>query len=142
MSGKRIRSMAFGTMLSLSLLMSLNAYGLSSTSSLPKELSAESKACIDCHISTTAGIYQQWGRSKHFRANVGCYECHEAKKGAKGGFEHNGFFISVIVSPLDCGRCHPKEAEELMSSHHGKADRILGSMDNIMADVAEGNNGW
>jgi hydroxylamine dehydrogenase len=128
------------TVFLLSLLASFEAYALT-TSGLPGELSVQSKTCIGCHISTTAGIYEQWGRSKHFRANVGCYECHEAKKGAKGGFEHNGFFISVIVSPLDCGRCHPKEAEELMNSHHGKADRIIGSMDNLMADVAEGNNG-
>ena len=21
--------------------------------------------------------YQQWGRSKHFMANIGCYECHK-----------------------------------------------------------------
>lgn len=133
-------SFIFVPMFFLSLLISFEAHGLTK-SGLPKELSSESKKCIECHSSTTAGIYQQWGRSKHFRANVGCYECHEAKEGAKGGFEHNGFFISVIVSPLDCGRCHPKEAEELMSSHHGKADRIIGSLDNIVAEVAEGDNG-
>lgn len=123
-----------------SVFLPFEAYGLTS-SSLPKELSSESKTCIGCHSSTTPGIYQEWGRSKHFRANVGCFECHEAKKGAKGSFEHNGFNISVIVSPLDCGRCHGKEAQQFMSSHHGKADRIIGSMDNLVADVAEGNYG-
>jgi len=128
------------TLTFLLLIISLGAYG-ATTSSLPKELSAESKKCVECHSSTTASIYQQWGNSKHYRANVGCYECHEAKKGARGAFLHNGLFISVIVSPLDCARCHGKEAEEFMNSHHAKADRITGSLDNILADVAEGNNG-
>ncbi|MBF0563623.1 MAG: hydroxylamine oxidoreductase [Nitrospirae bacterium] len=129
-----------GAGLFLLLLISFGAYG-ETKSGLPKELSNESKKCVECHSSTTVNIYQQWGNSKHFRANVGCYECHEAKKDAKGGFEHNGFFISVIVSPLDCARCHGKEAEEFMSSHHSKAGRITGSLDNVLADVAEGNNG-
>jgi nitrate/TMAO reductase-like tetraheme cytochrome c subunit len=109
------------------------------SSSLPKELSTESKACVACHSSTTTGIYQQWGDSKHFRANVGCYECHGKKKDAPGAFEHNGFTISVIVSPNDCGSCHGKEATEFLSSHHGKADRIIGSADNLLGEVVEGN---
>ncbi|MDA8389108.1 MAG: multiheme c-type cytochrome [Nitrospiraceae bacterium] len=132
--------MVFVTVFFLSLLMSLGAYGLTK-SGLPKELSSESGKCIGCHSSTTPAIYQQWGKSRHYRANVGCYECHQAKKGAKGGFEHYGFFISVIVSPLDCSRCHPEETAEFESSHHAKAAHILGSMDNILADVVEGDNG-
>jgi len=131
--------MMSATWMFLLLILSLGAYG-ETKSSLPKELSVESKKCVECHSSTTATIYQQWGNSKHYRANVGCYECHESKKGAKGAFEHNGFFISVIVSPLDCARCHGKEAEEFMNSHHSKAGRITGSLDNIVADLAEGNN--
>lgn len=118
----------------------LNADGFSS-SGLPKELSSESKTCTGCHSSTTTGIYQEWGQSKHFRANVGCYECHQAKKGAPGSFDHNGFSISVIVSPRDCGRCHGKETEEFTTSHHGKADRIIGSADNTLGEVVEGNSG-
>lgn len=70
------------TGLFLLLFVSFNAYG-EVKSGLPKELTSESKKCIECHSSTTVGIYQQWGQSKHFRANVGCYECHEAKKAPK-----------------------------------------------------------
>ncbi|MBF0520948.1 MAG: hydroxylamine oxidoreductase [Nitrospirae bacterium] len=108
---------------------------------IPKELSKESQACVACHASTTINIYQHWGRSKHFRANVGCYECHMKKKGDPGAFEHNGAIISIIVSPKDCGKCHAKETDEFVNSHHSKAGRIMGSMDNIVADVAEGNLG-
>jgi len=109
------------------------------SSGLPKEASEESKACVACHRSTTTGIYQQWGESKHFRANVGCHECHGKKNGAPGAVEHHGYTISVIVSPYDCGGCHSKEATEFLSSHHGKADRIIGSADNLLGEVVEGN---
>ncbi|WP_420266968.1 multiheme c-type cytochrome [Candidatus Magnetominusculus dajiuhuensis] len=108
---------------------------------IPKELSKESQACVGCHQGTTTSIYQQWGKSKHFRANVGCYECHMKKKGDPGAFEHNGATISVIVSPKDCSKCHTKEFDEFENSHHSKAAHIIGSMDNIIADVAEGNMG-
>jgi hydroxylamine dehydrogenase len=136
---KKRQSVVFVIVFFFSLLTSFEAYGLAK-SGLPGELSGESKACISCHSTTTPGIYQEWGRSKHFRANVGCYECHQAKEGAKGSFKHNGFNISVIVSPLDCDRCHSSETKEFMSSRHSKADRIIGSSDNVIAEVAEGNN--
>ena len=44
-------------------------------------MSEETKACVDCHKQENAPIYQQWGNSKHYRANVGCYECHAAAEG-------------------------------------------------------------
>jgi len=44
-------------------------------------MSAETKACVECHKTENAAIYQQWGGSKHFRANIGCYECHMAQEG-------------------------------------------------------------
>ncbi len=42
--------------------------------------SAESAQCVDCHRTENPGLYQQWGRSRHFGANIGCYECHVAEK--------------------------------------------------------------
>lgn len=45
------------------------------------------------------------------------------------------------VSLKDCARCHEKEVEEFSHSHHAKAGRILGSLDNILAEVVEGNRG-
>ena len=44
-------------------------------------LSKESATCASCHKEKNPGIYQQWGRSKHYRGNIGCYECHQAAKG-------------------------------------------------------------
>jgi hypothetical protein len=103
-------------------------------------LSAESKECIDCHKKESVGIYQMWGASKHFRANVGCYECHAAEDDDPDVFLHYDRKIAIIVSPKDCARCHSKEVEEFAGSHHSKGARILGSLDNVLAEVVEGNS--
>lgn len=105
------------------------------------EISAETKECVECHKKENASIYQQWGASKHFRANVGCYECHAASEGEPDAFKHEGQWIATIVSPKDCARCHAKETKEFADSHHSKAGRILGSLDNVLAEVVEGNRG-
>lgn len=110
-------------------------------SNLPKEISQTTQECIGCHKETSVNIYQQWGMSKHFRANVGCYECHEAQKGDPDAIDHEGVLISIIVSPKDCARCHEKEVDEFVNSHHSKAGRIMGSLDNTLAEVVEGNRG-
>jgi hypothetical protein len=109
--------------------------------SLPVKLSDETKTCLQCHKDINQGMYQQWGGSKHFGANVGCYECHKAEKGDADAMEHNGFTVSVIVSPKDCARCHEKEVKEFEGSHHSKAGQIMGSLDNLLAEVVEGNRG-
>ena len=105
-------------------------------------LSKESQECLKCHKDTDAGIIQQWGESYHYRANVGCYECHAASEGEPDAYEHFGATIAIIVSPKDCGQCHEKEAKEFAGSHHSKAGRILGSLDNRLAEVVEGNRSF
>ena len=105
------------------------------------ELSAESKACIECHKEVSAALYEQWGDSRHYGANIGCFECHSAVAGDADGFEHFDQFIAIIVSPKDCGRCHEREVTEFTAWHHSKAGCILGSLDNILAEVVEGNRG-
>lgn len=107
-----------------------------------RELSDATMECIDCHKKENAPIYQQWGSSKHFRGNVGCFECHSADKSDPDAMRHHGYTIAVIVSPKDCARCHTKEVEEFVGSRHSKAGRILGSLDNILAEVVEGNSAF
>lgn len=108
----------------------------------PGRLSAKSQKCVDCHKDKTPALYEQWGKSKHYRGNVGCYECHLAKPGDPDAFKHEGEVIAVIVSPRDCGRCHEREVEEFSNSRHAKAGHILGSADNVLAEVVEGNRGF
>lgn len=109
---------------------------------LPAGLTEETRECLDCHRMEHVSLYQQWGNSKHFGANVGCFECHEAADSDVDAFEHNGYTIAVIVSPGDCARCHEKEVDEFVNSHHSKAGRIMGSLDNVLAEIVEGNNGF
>jgi hydroxylamine dehydrogenase len=103
------------------------------------ETSEQSKTCLTCHAPITAGIVGQWQLSSHAKKGVGCFECHQADKGDSDGFDHNGFFIATIVSPKDCARCHDKESKEFQASHHAEAAKILGSLDNVLAEVVEGN---
>jgi hydroxylamine dehydrogenase len=105
------------------------------------ELSKESKACIECHKKENPAIYQQWGASKHFRGNIGCYECHGAQEGEPDAFKHEGQWMATIVSPKDCARCHGRETQEFAESHHSKGARILGSLDNTLAEIVEGYPG-
>ncbi len=117
------------------------AAGLAQGAFAPKEMSAKSKVCIDCHKKESPAIIDQWGTSKHYRGNIGCYECHQAEESDVDAMQHYNTTIAVIVSPKDCARCHEKEVEEFESSHHAKAARILGSLDNRLAEVVEGNRG-
>ncbi len=118
----------------------MSTYGLANPNFA--ELSEETKECIECHKSENASLYQQWGNSKHYGANVGCFECHQANASDPDAFEHNDYTISVIVSPKDCARCHAKEVDEFVNSHHSKAGLIMGSLDNVLAEVVEGNNAF
>jgi hydroxylamine dehydrogenase len=105
-------------------------------------ISENTTECIACHKEYNLVIYQQWGTSKHYRANVGCYECHAAEASDPDVIaDHYGFSIATIVSPKDCSRCHSKEVKEFTASRHAKAGRILGSLDNVLADIVEGNKG-
>ena len=91
----------------------------------PDAMSKETKECVKCHKRNNPGIVQQWGSSKHYRANVGCYECHQADANDEDAFIHDDKkvkkHISIIVSPKDCSNCHTKEVKEMTESHHAKA---------------------
>ncbi len=106
----------------------------------PKEISAETKACVACHQQESLSVVQQWGASKHYRGNVGCFECHQAEEGDADAYIHYDALIATIVTPKDCAKCHEAEVEQFVGSHHSKAGRILGSLDNHLAEVVEGND--
>ncbi len=108
---------------------------------MPANFTDESQACVACHRNESMSVVQQWGASKHYRAKVGCFECHEAQPGDKDAYMHYNFRISTIVSPSDCARCHEREAQEFADSHHSQGARILGSLDNVLAEVVEGDRG-
>ncbi|MBI5757642.1 MAG: hydroxylamine oxidoreductase [Planctomycetales bacterium] len=100
---------------------------------------AKSKACVECHAKTSAGIVNHWEGSTHAVKGVGCVECHQAEKGDVDGFTHYGELIATVVTPRDCSRCHPKESNEFQHSHHAAAGNILASLDNFLAETVEGS---
>jgi len=105
----------------------------------PVVVPATSRQCVDCHGQSTPGLVDHWKGSTHAHKGVGCVECHQAEAGDADGFDHYGAHIAAIVTPMDCGRCHPDEAKEFGASHHAKAGNILASLDNLLAEVVEGS---
>jgi len=102
------------------------------------KVSDETAECLECHTEGTMGIVKQWSDSDHWNAGVGCYECHMADKKDKDAMKHNGFTISIIVSPKDCGRCHEAETAEQEASHHADAGNILNSADALLGQTVGG----
>ena len=94
--------------------------------------------CMTCHKEKTPGIYKQWAMSKHAENNVTCLSCHAAEKGDKDAFMHEGALIATLVTPKDCGVCHPREAKEVNNSYHATAGLILESKDAYLAHVGGG----
>ena len=126
-------------------LLFTQGFATASVKSPPDRMSDETKECVACHKKNNPGLVQMWGASKHYGANVGCYECHAADAKDPDAFIHDDKKvkknISIIVSPKDCSNCHADEAKEMAKSHHAEAGKIMGSLDNLLAEVIEGDNG-
>ncbi len=105
------------------------------------QISEKTAHCISCHGEAGNGkvITQQWKESRHAQMGVGCIDCHKAEEGDVDGFEHHGDKIATIVTPNDCAKCHKKESDEFQASHHADAGMIMGSLDNVLAEVIEGH---
>ena len=103
-------------------------------------ISAESQKCIRCHAQKTPGIVAQWKGSRHAGAGVGCFECHYSlsEKEELGTFTHEGETITTVLSPKACQTCHGAIVAENQRSHHASAAKFIGSLDNVLGEVAEG----
>jgi hydroxylamine dehydrogenase len=103
-------------------------------------LSAASADCIACHTEEQflAAQISEWQRSAHADKQVGCYECHAAEAGDPDAMAHNGYTISVLVTPKDCSECHVLQAEQFAGSRHSQGADILDSADNVLGERVEG----
>ncbi|MFH1983634.1 MAG: multiheme c-type cytochrome [Pseudomonadota bacterium] len=105
----------------------------------PVRLIAESRAdviagttCVDCHRVKTPGVTKDWAAGVHARLNVDCYKCHRANTDSavlKRHLQYDRHPISAVVSPINCGGCHPKQAEEYARSKHANTQEIMWKVD-------------
>ncbi len=98
----------------------------------------DSEKCVSCHNEKSPVISAQWADSRHAELGVGCYECHRAESDDVDAFRHEGKLIATIVTPKDCAQCHEDVAREFEASHHSKAAQFVGSLDNVLGEMAEG----
>ena len=94
--------------------------------------------CMTCHKEKSPGLYNQWYNSQHAVHKITCYDCHKADKGDADAFMHYDARIATLVTPKDCGQCHPKETTEVDNSYHATAGQILESADAYLAHAAAG----
>jgi len=138
----KLRAMLLFTLLSGLLLVAMRTDAASPRSAAKPPavaLSKETQACLGCHRDrATPVVAQQWATSRHAKNGVGCYECHQAEDSDPDAMKHEGFIISMLVTPRDCEPCHGQEVAEFEASHHANAGEILGSLDNVLGEVAEG----
>lgn len=98
-----------------------------------------SKKCLECHTSSQPGLVVAWEKGLHARKGIGCFECHQADPGeADAVRDHFGFTISPLVTPNDCGKCHPAQKESFLKSGHAKAAQAIESIDNYLGNFVEG----
>ena len=98
-------------------------------------------ACVVCHRQRSPALVMEWEHSRHAAMNIGCADCHGATKEKIGAWLHQGAYVSALVTPKDCARCHEPEYKEFSVSHHAMAGEILASLDNVLAEKMAGQPG-
>lgn len=95
--------------------------------------------CVTCHTQATPDIIAQWRESKHGKMGLDCKGCHASEEGKPGATKHfDGSFITAVVSPKVCGKCHTKQEQEFSASYHASAAKFIGSLDNVIGEMIEG----
>lgn len=143
---EHVKHVMAGAVLGIGLLCLVTMQGLQSAKAQEADaastnipISEDSQYCVSCHTEQTPGIIAHWQGSSHSQKGVACYECHMAVDGEADAFNHFGFTIATVVTPLDCARCHAKESLQFQKSHHASAGNILASLDNFLAETVEGS---
>jgi predicted heme/steroid binding protein/uncharacterized membrane protein len=95
------------------------------------------QSCLECHKTKSPGIYRDWHTGVHARVDVDCYKCHRANTDdviLRAHLQHHPKPISAVVSPVTCGGCHPKQAEEYARSKHANTHEIMWKVDHWLND--------
>jgi hypothetical protein len=97
------------------------------TLKVERGLTEKGKGCVECHAKHDPGQVSDWKISRHAYAGVSCIDCHVKPKDAKSAAQHcegvkgTDLYVSVLVSPKTCARCHPQESEQFANSGHYRA---------------------
>lgn len=96
-------------------------------SAIPPSAITSGQNCLGCHATADnmPGLYKQYSKSAHYEKNVTCIDCHGAQADDPDAFQHYETFISVIVSPRDCQKCHETAVKEFEVSQHAKARELV-----------------
>jgi len=102
------------------------AYSKKITLSKGKGVTKEAASCIECHAQKTPAIVQDWLKSSMAHAGVSCIDCHGVSKDNPmanqncPGVKRTNIYVSKMVSPKTCAKCHPNEVKEFEESGHAR----------------------
>ena len=117
---------------------------------IDRGLTEQGKKCVSCHTDVNPGIINDWKNSRHAQVGVSCLDCHQVEKGSPTAVPHGDLidksrhdasmidkevFVSVLVPPSVCGRCHTVEKEQFDKSGHFRAFRQIIPKDSLHALV-------
>ncbi len=96
------------------------------TLQVKRAIDNEAAKCISCHAQNMPGHVADWKSSRHAHAGVSCIDCHKVNADSPmaaqncPGVKGTNTYVSVLVSPKTCGRCHAAEVEEFTHSGHAR----------------------
>jgi hydroxylamine dehydrogenase len=112
---------------------------------IERSISEAGIACIQCHKQEHPGIFADWANSRHANANITCIDCHKAEEtdpdvtrehykqyeqsDSQWGRKQYRVPVAGVVTPKDCSRCHPDEADQYKRSKHANTLEIIWKID-------------
>ena len=98
------------------------------------------KECINCHQKHNPGILNDWKNSRHAHVGVSCIDCHSVNRESPMATQHETLegadqYVSALVPPSTCARCHANESDQFKASGHFRAYRQIIPKDSLHALV-------
>lgn len=103
------------------------AQNVSKTLKIDRSMVDQASECITCHSEKQPGVVNDWRKSRHGHVGVSCLDCHQVEKDSPMAAQHcpgvkgTETYVSVLVTPKTCSRCHPVEVKEFSESGHVRA---------------------
>jgi len=91
-----------------------------------RAITPEGQKCIDCHAEQQPGIVSDWRQSRHGHVGMSCIDCHGRAADSPMATQCEGIkgtetYMSVMVTPKTCAKCHPEETKQFNESGHFRA---------------------